>query len=401
MIHGKQLITVENLTQKNGFKDILHPVQEAMVNTNGSQCGYCTPGIIMSLFALYKTETNPSKESTEDALTGNLCRCTGYKPILEAAASACVHQGKDQFTENENEIISLISNIRTKSRSISIATGTQTYHQPQTKAESLELRNRIPDSVLINGATDVALRVTKRHEVLTEIIDLSQVEELKKCTKTDYLLKFGSGMNLEEVKQIAKTELPALYNALSVFGSRQIRSLATFGGNLGSGSPIGDLLPVLMAYNAEIKLQSVGDERKVNMNDFILGYRKTDRKPNEIITKIIIPKPLPETTIKFYKVSKRKDLDISTVSAAFSLTLINDRIGAVVLAYGGMAAVTKRATKAEKHLAGRTWNREHVEEAMEILATEFSPISDARSGAEFRMAAAKNLLLKFWSETKL
>jgi xanthine dehydrogenase small subunit len=294
----------------------------------------------------------------------------------------------------------LLLQIREKSLSVAIQTEDQMYHQPRTKTEALELRNKMPDSVLVNGGTDVALRVTKRHELLKEIIDLGQVEELKTCTRTDYLLKFGSGLNLEEVKKLSKTELPALYEALVVFGSRQIRSLATLGGNLGSGSPIGDILPVLMAYNAEIKLQSIDGERIVNMNDFILGYRKTDRKANEIITKIIIPKSLPETCVKFYKVSKRKDLDISTVSAGFSLTLINDRVGAIVLAYGGMAAVTKRASKAEKHLSGRTWTREHVEEAMELIEQEFTPISDARSGAEFRKTASRNLLMKFWSETK-
>jgi len=401
MIHGKQLITVENLAQKKNFQEILHPVQQEMVNTNGSQCGYCTPGIIMSLFSLYKNENEPSKESIEDALTGNLCRCTGYKPILEAAAAACKQNGKDQFTENEAEIIGLLRQIYETSQSLAIDTGSQTYYQPRTKTETLELRNRMSDSLLLNGATDVALRVTKRHETLTQIIDLSQVEELKKCTRTDYLIKFGSGMNLEEVKKIAEKELPALHEALVVFGSKQIRSLATLGGNLGSGSPIGDMLPVLMAYNAEIKLQSVEGERIVNMNDFILGYRKTDRKANEIITKVIIPKPLPETTVRFYKVSKRKDLDISTVSAAISLTLINDRVGAIVLAFGGMAAVTKRAGKAEKHLAGREWTRKHVEEAMELIETEFSPISDARSGAEFRKLASRNLLMKFWMDTQI
>jgi xanthine dehydrogenase small subunit len=401
MIHGKQLITVENLIRKNGFEEVLHPVQQSMVQSNGSQCGYCTPGIIMSLFSLYKNENEPSRESIEDALTGNLCRCTGYKPILEAAASACMQNGQDQFTEHEPEIIALLLDIQKNSQSVSIDTGTQTYYQPKTKAESLELRNSMPDSLLMNGATDLALRVTKRHESLTKIIDLSQVEELKKCTRTDYHIKFGSGMNLEEVKRLSKKDLPALFDALVVFGSRQIRSLATLGGNLGSGSPIGDMLPVLMAYNAEIKLQHTGGERKVNMNEFILGYRQTDRKANEIITKVIIPLPLPETTVKFYKVSKRKDLDISTVSAAMSLTRINDRVGAVVLAFGGMAAVTKRATKAEKHLTGKPWTRAHVEEAMELIEKEFSPISDARSGAEFRQVAAKNLLMKFWMDTQI
>ena len=399
MIHGKQLITVENLSQHKGTDKILHPVQTAMVETNGSQCGYCTPGIIMSLFSLYKNENNPSKESIEDSLTGNLCRCTGYKPIIEAAAKACAQNSTDHFTANEQQIIKLLLKIKEQSKPVEINTTEQKYYQPKTKKEALELRSKMQNAVLISGGTDIALRVTKRHELLEEIIDISCIDELKKCVKTDYLIKFGAGMNLEEVKKIAKKELPALYETLAVFGSRQIRSVATLGGNVGSGSPIGDTLPVLMAYNAEIKLQSSEGERRVNMNNYILGYRKTERKPDEIITTIIIPKPSPKTIVKFYKISKRKDLDISTVSAGFSITLDDNIVEAITLAYGGMAAITKRATKAKQYLTGKLWVRSTVEQAMKIIAEEFTPISDARSGAEFRTIASKNLLLKFWTET--
>ena len=399
MLNGKQLITVENLIQKEGNTEVLHPVQKEMVECNGSQCGYCTPGIVMSIFSLYKTENNPTKETIEDTLTGNLCRCTGYKPIIEAAAKACVHKGVDFFTKNEKHVIDLLNQIKKESKSVEIKTKKQKYFQPKTKAEALGLRDKKPNSILISGATDVALRVTKKHDLLEEIIDLSNIEELKKCIVTDYVIKFGAGMSLEEVKTISKNELPALHESLVVFGSKQIRTLATLGGNLGSGSPIGDTLPVLMAYNADIKLQNVNEERIVNMNNYVLSYRVTARKPNELITKIIIPKPTEGTITKFYKVSKRKDLDISTVSAGFSLLLEKNKVSAICLAYGGMAAVTKRATKAEVFLMGNEWTRENVEQAMELIAGEFTPLSDARSGAEFRSVAAKNLLLKFWNET--
>ncbi len=401
MIHGKQLITVENLSSKTGSSEILHPVQQTMIDCNGSQCGYCTPGIIMSLFSLYKTENNPSKETIEDVLTGNLCRCTGYKPIIEAAAKACVNKGEDQFTHNEKHIVDLLLQIKNETHSLEIVTKQQKYFQPKTKAEALTLRNKMQNSVLLSGATDVALRVTKRHELLEEIIDLSNIDELKKCIKTDYILKFGAGMSLEDVKTISENELPALHEALVVFGSKQIRTLATLGGNLGSGSPIGDTLPVLMAYNAEIKLQSVDGERIISMNKFILGYRQTERKPNEIITKISIPKPAENTKVKFYKVSKRKDLDISTVSAGFSVTVEKNKVSAITLVYGGMAAVTKNAVKAEAFLMGAEWTRENIEQAMDMIYTEFTPLTDARSGAEFRKLAAKNLLMKFWNDTQI
>ena len=399
MIHGKQLITVENLKQQKGTTELLHPVQQEMVNCNGSQCGYCTPGIIMSMFALYKNENKPAKESIDDALTGNLCRCTGYKPIVEAAAKACIHNGEDHFVQNEKQIINLLTQIKELSDSIAIKTETQKYYQPKTKTEAFEMRNKMQDSVLVSGATDVGLRVTKRHEVLKEIIDLSNIEELKKCSITDYVVKFGAGMNLEEVRKISKNELPALYETLAVFGSRQIRTLATFGGNLGSGSPIGDTLPTLMAYDAEIKLQSTDGDRIISMNKFILGYRQTERRPNEIITSVIINKPAANTIVKFYKVSKRKDLDISTVSAGFSVTLDKNKVSGITLAYGGMAATTKRATEAEVFLMGNEWTRENIERAMPMIEKAFTPISDARSGAEFRSIAAKNLLMKFWNET--
>lgn len=399
MLHGKQLITVENLKTQKGHEEVLHPVQQEMVDCNGSQCGYCTPGIIMSMFSLYKQEHNPGKEVIEDALTGNLCRCTGYKPIIEAAAKACVHHGEDQFKQDEARIIDLLKDIKQSSQSIAINTPTQNYFQPKTKSEAMQLRVDLANSTLISGATDVALRVTKKHEVLSEVIDLSNVEELKKCTVTDYLVKFGAGMSLEDVKQIAKTELPALNETLTVFGSKQIRSLATLGGNLGSGSPIGDTLPVLMAYDAEIKLQSIEGDRIINMNKFILGYRQTERRPNEIISSVIINKPSENTKVKFYKVSKRKDLDISTVSAGFSVTLKNNKVDTIILAYGGMAATTKRATEAEVFLTANEWTRENIEQAMPMIEKAFTPLSDARSGAEFRSAAAKNLLLKFWNDT--
>lgn len=401
MLEGKQLITVENLVTSEAGKEKLHPVQEALVEANGSQCGYCTPGIVMSMFSLYKNENNPSKETIEDALTGNLCRCTGYKPIIEATAKSCVHNGKDHFTEEEDKNIDLLQELKTAGKSIQIKTDKQLYFQPHTKAEALELKSNYPEAVVLNGATDVALRVTKRHELLEQIIDLSHVQELKKAVISEYYVKLGAGLSLEEVKRIAHKELPALDEVLTVFGSRQIRELGTIGGNVGSSSPISDTLPLLMVYEAEIKLQHTKGERRVNMNDYILGYRQTAKQPNELITTIIIPRPSASTQVKFYKISKRKDLDISTLSAAFSLTLNGNLVENIKMAYGGMAAVCKRVIKAENFLHGKPWDRNYIEQAMEIIEAEFTPISDARSGAEFRSLAAKNLLLKFWSETNV
>jgi xanthine dehydrogenase small subunit len=399
MLQGKQLITVENLEQKTISGKELHPVQEAMVNCNGSQCGYCTPGIVMSLLALYKNEKAASLESVNDALTGNLCRCTGYKPIVEAAMKSCAKPQEDVFSRSEGHVAGLFKELKAKQKSLAIHSGAQRYDQPLTKAEALALRKDSPDSILLGGATDIGLRVTKRHETLLHIIDLSQIAALKEINESEKEFRLGAGLDLESLRLFSEKHIPVLAETLTVFGSRQIRSLATLGGNLGSGSPIGDTLPTLMACNADIVLESTSGERRVPMNKFLLSYRKTERRPDELITAVIIPKPDKALKLKFYKVSKRKDLDISTVSAGFSVLLRNKVVESITLAYGGMAAVTQRASAAEAYLIGKEWGRAEVEKAMPLIASAFSPISDARSGAAFRTLAAKNLLLKFWSET--
>ncbi len=395
MLHGKQLVTVENLKNERGE---LHPVQDEMVNTNGSQCGYCTPGIIMSLFSLYKNTDHPTREEIDDALTGNLCRCTGYKPIVEAAARSCVHHGKDFLTALEPQTSSLLRSIPNESLHLKIHP--QEYFRPATLQEALSLKREHPGAFVISGATDVALRVTKKHELLKEIIDLSAIEELKTVAETPSALSIGAGVPLNDAMPAIKKDFPALHDMLAVFGSQQIRNLATFGGNLGTASPIGDTLPVLMAYNAKVVLQSLEGRREVAFDEFIVGYRKTARKPDELITSVIIPKMLNDALVKAYKVSKRKDLDISTVSGGFRLELNDGKtVENIKLAYGGMAERIKRATAAEQFLNGKRWERETVEQAMALLDRDFVPISDARGSAEFRTVVAKNLLLKFWSET--
>jgi len=393
MIHGKQLITVENLAVDHQRQKVLHPVQQMMVETNGSQCGYCTPGVVMSLFSLYKNHHEPSREVIEDALTGNLCRCTGYQPIIEAAQKACTHHGEDHFSSREKEIIGLLKPINDNQETLEIITEKQKYLKPFILKEALRLRKDHPMAVIINGSTDVALRQTKGKEHLAEILDLSGVEEMKTFTEDKENCVFGAGISLEMMKKFTKESFPALYEILKVFGSLQIRNTGTIGGNIGSASPIGDLLPVLFVYKARIKLQSVTSERIINIEDFIKGYRKTDIREDELIAEVIIPKNIAGR-VRSYKVSKRKDLDISTVCGAFRVELQEDKVKEIMIAFGGMADTTKRAMKTETFLTGKPWNRENVKAAMEILGDEFTPISDARSEAEFRKVVARNLLMK-------
>ncbi len=394
MLHGKQLITVENLAHGNQ----LHPVQKEMVEQSGSQCGYCTPGIVMSLFGLYKNHKSPERKVIENALTGNLCRCTGYQPIITAAEKACAVEDNDHFTQNEQHIIALLNKIRLKSAPIVIETSQQKYFKPLTLSDALQFRKLHPQTIILNGATDIALRQTKKKELLVEILDISDVKELKYTIEEDQLFRLGAGIQMESLRMFTVEKLPALHNMLSVFGSLQIRNLATLGGNLGSASPIGDTLPLLFAYQAKIKLQSVSTERICEIEDFIKGYRTTDIKADELITEVIIPKPTKTHIIKSYKVSRRKDLDISTVSGGFSVLIENNIIKEIILAFGGMSAQTQRARATEAFLLNKTWNRETVEAGMIVLQNEFTPLSDARAEAAYRNTVAANLLMKLYSE---
>lgn len=395
MIHGKQLITVENLAEA----DKLHPVQQEMVNQNGSQCGYCTPGVVMSLFGLYKNHHNPEREVIEDALTGNLCRCTGYNSIIKAAEHACSSIDKDKFLKHESKIIELLQEINQNKAPIELKTKRQNYFKPLSLADALAFRSKYPEAIIISGATDTALRQTKKRELLLGILDISDISELKYFVEDEQKYKIGASLSLEQLKKYSAKKLPALHQILKIFGSLQIRNLASVGGNIGSASPIGDTLPLLFAYKAIVKVNSASSERLISIEDFIKGYRLTDIHIDELITEIQIPKPDPKSIIRSFKVSKRKDLDISTVSGGFSLKLENDSVNEIILAFGGMASQTKRAAKTEDFLTGKAWNRQTVEQAMEILAEEFTPLNDARADADYRNLVACNLLMKFYAET--
>jgi len=395
MIHGKQLITVENLADHS----TLHPVQQEMVNHNGSQCGYCTPGIVMSLFGLYKNHHNPDIDCINDALTGNLCRCTGYQPIVNAAKHACSQLDTDKFKHHEAQILTLLDQINQDKSPVHIKTPTQSYYKPYTLQDALTFRSMYPNAIISSGGTEIALRQTKKKEFLVDLIDISNIPELAYFHENENEYLIGAGLCLEQLKNEVADKLPALHQMLKLFGSLQIRNLATLGGNLASASPIGDTLPLLFAYKAKVKLSTTTSERIIPIEDFIKGYRLTDLLANELIIEIQIPKPNPKTLIRSYKVSKRKYLDISTVSSGFSLKLDNLTIKEITLAFGGMASHIKRAVETESFLIGKLWTYETVNQAMQILSLEFTPLSDARAGADYRSLVTQNLLLKFFVET--
>jgi xanthine dehydrogenase small subunit len=395
MIHGKQVITVENLRYSSGT---LHPVQQAMIECYGSQCGFCTPGIIMTLFAFSKKEAPTLHEEIAAIFAGNLCRCTGYATILRAAEGIVRQSYRDQFDESEKATLKMLSSIQKKD--LKLTTGSQEYLKSFSLSSALEYRQQFPDAVIVHGATDIALRVTKKFEQLQRVLDISAIAELKTHTNDEQGVLLGAGMNIRDIAVAVGQTHPALKEILSVFGSAQIRSLATIGGNIASASPIGDTLPILMACNTSVVVKHTQGQREIALVDFIVGYRKTVLEPKELIVGVRIPPLAAADIVRSYKISKRHDVDISTVNAGFRLQLDkNQRIADIALIYGGMAEFTRRATKTEQFLLGKEWNCSNAELAGRYLEKDFTPISDVRGSAEFRMVAAKNLLIKFWSDT--
>ncbi|PKP18312.1 MAG: xanthine dehydrogenase small subunit [Bacteroidetes bacterium HGW-Bacteroidetes-21] len=400
-LDGKMLITTAGLSPLTNDTKELHPVQKAIVHEHATQCGFCTPGFAMSLFALYHKPGKHSHLEINNALAGNLCRCTGYDSIRKAAKSALIGNRTDAFSKKESEIARLLQNVNDCKTTLEIKHPLQKYIRPVELKELLELRALYPEALIVNGSTDAALRQSKHFENLPFIIDISAISELQTFEISDNTIIAGAGLCLEDLRLQCEQVYPALYDILSVFASRQIRNTATLGGNLGSASPIGDTLPLLMAGNAEIEASSLRCKRKIPAREFVKSYRTTALSKNEIISKVHIPLPQKDEIIKMYKVSKRHDMDISTVSAAFLLN--KSKTGLVKdfsVYFGGMAATTLPAAKTIRFLMGKKWEESIVIKAMKILEKEFKPLSDARSGADFRNLAAAGLLMKFYHETK-
>ncbi len=391
-LHGKQLISIEYLSQKKNGQLQLHPIQQLMVDANASQCGYCTPGIVMSLLSFSK---NGAEEAQIDEhLSGNLCRCTGYESIREAAVEIG-RLNQPELGVDDTTIWQHLKELQSSTYSFHH----QEYFQAVTLEEALAFKKENTDLKLVAGATDMALLKTKRHEDLPALIDVSRVNELQILIEHPQYFEIGASVTISQIKELIGPFWPHWLAILDVFGSQQIRNVATIGGNIGSASPIGDLLPLLIAHQAEIIIQSKEEVRSEQMEAFILDYHVTCLLPDEIITKILIPKD--ENRIYWAeKVSKRKHLDISTLVGAFSMSLTKDqKIQSLILAYGGMAAVPKRAAAAEAFLLGKSFSEEVIKEAAELIKTEFFPLTDARASKEGRSLIAANLLMKFYFES--
>ncbi|MBT3784243.1 xanthine dehydrogenase small subunit, partial [bacterium] len=394
-LDGKQLITVEDL--KSGACK-LHPVQSSMVDLHGSQCGFCTPGFIMSLFALYKSEPTPTMESTEDALVGNLCRCTGYRTILDAAREMVVRRSPDFFSEQELETVKLLKSMRSE-ETIELSSAKGRFYIPRSVQELCRLRQEHPDGYLLAGGTDLGLQVTKQRKKLDPIICLSDVSELKKVVESDSEVRIGSAVTYTDALAVLEKHFPAFAQLVLRLGSRQIRNLGTIGGNLANASPIGDSPPALLALDAEVNLCSANGSRTVPLSEFFVGYRQTNMKADEILESIRVPLLKADEIFKTYKISKRFDQDISTLCAGIRVSLEGGRVSSVRVAFGGMAATPARASLCEKALEGKPWNEEQVCAAAEFLDQDFQPMTDFRGSARYRSLVAKNLLRKFFLES--
>jgi len=391
-LHGKWLITVEDL----GTIEQPHFIQQAFVSHFASQCGFCTPGFEMALLALIKENPNPTEQDINEAIEGNLCRCTGYRPIRDAAKTIAKVKQSDNLDQLEPTVLQALQSIK-RDEPIILTYKDRFYAIPFTLEQALELRKEHPEAILVNGGTDIALKVTKLKQQLNSIIDLEHISELDFITHDDKWLNIGASTRIQDVKNYVKQVIPEFHELLSHFGAKQIRNRATMAGNIATSSPVGDLIPPLIAMNAQLVLANRNGSRTVPVEKFITGYRKNDLKPDELITQIQIPIHA-DYIYKFYKVSKRTSLDITTVSLAAALKINNQTIEDVRLVYGGMAETVRRATKAEQTLKGKAVTEQNFEQAANVVTTEFTPISDARADAEARSLLARNLIIKLFQD---
>lgn len=391
-LNGKQLLTVEDLAHTDGK---LHPVQAALVENNASQCGFCTPGFAMSLFTLYQEDQVPTKARVNDVLAGNLCRCTGYGPIIDAAQTMKGIEGHELDNSSATELLRQWND----DESIQMSGCEKQYFAPVTISELVELLARYPDATILAGGTDVGLWVTKLHKDLTQIIYIGDVSELNHVQVEEDKIRIGATVNVTRAKEVFGNYWPEFGELLRRFGSTQIRNAGTVGGNIANGSPIGDSPPALMALNASVTLYGNSGERKIPLEEFYIDYGVQNIKPGEFLKEITIPLPESGDHFRAYKISKRFDQDISTLLGAFKLTLKQNKVVDINICFGGMAATPKHAKETEKALVGKSWSEESIAQALIVLDSEFDPITDMRGSADYRRNAAKNLLQKFFNET--
>ncbi len=391
-VDGLALWTVEDLAADDGT---LHPAQEAMVQCHGSQCGFCTPGFVMSLFGMYQNHVcqgRPvTRELAQQELSGNLCRCTGYRPILDAA------QQMAQLPRVAVQEEAIVVQLEALADESAVAGG---YLAPRSLSELLALRAAHPQAQVVAGCTDVGLWVTKMHMRFPQVLDVTRVEELRRIEPYDHHIAIGAAATLAEAYAALAADRPQLAPFASRFAGLPVRNSGTLGGNVANGSPIGDSMPLLIALGAHVVLQSARGHRDLPLEQFYTGYRQNILASDEVVAWIKVPRPQPGELLRAYKISKRFDDDISAVCLAINLALDEGKVARVRIGAGGVAATPARAAQAEAALLGADWSAEAAARAAAALRAEFQPISDMRASAAYRSEVLGNLVQRFWLESQ-
>ena len=389
-IDGKELVSVDDLSTDGH----LHPVQQALVDMHGAQCGFCTPGFVMSLFTLYQKGTAPTRDEIATHIAGNLCRCTGYRPIIDAGIASCTGQAVDRWAQGAEAAARQLK-VLDDGADVFIGTPESFIARPASAQTLAGLAVEYPDATIVSGATDVGLWITKQLRVLPRIILTGGVKPLHAVADKGSHVAIGAAASYAEATPALSAIDPDVAEVLRRLGSTQVRASGTVGGNIANASPIGDMPPMLIALGATLTLRHGMAERSLPLEDFFLAYGKQDRKPGELVWRVDVPKLKRNEAFRAFKISKRFDQDISAVMAAFRFTLDGRRIASARVAFGGMAATPKRATETETALAGASLDQPAMWEGIATaLARDFKPISDMRASASYRMEVAQGLLRK-------
>ncbi|MGC4062259.1 MAG: xanthine dehydrogenase small subunit [Aquabacterium sp.] len=409
-LDGKALITVEDLQQQ--AQGGLHPCQQAMIDCHGSQCGFCTPGFVMSMWDVYEQHEQPlSRTDLADALSGNLCRCTGYRPILDAGQR--MHD-LPELRFDSDAVLKVLDTLASSAGTGLVYEGPDAdparprarLYAPDTLDELATLRASMPQARLLAGSTDIGLWVTKQFKALGDIVYLGNVAELKQCSihadASGVAIDIGAAVSLETAWSLLTEHMPMLREIWLRFASPPVRHAGTLVGNLANGSPIGDSGPIMLALDAVLTLRHGAQTRELPLREFYLDYMKNALQPGEFIQSVRVPVIQPDKgdVLRTYKVSKRRDSDISALCAGLWLRLDGDTIAEARLGWGGMAATARRASKAEAALVGQPWTEATLRQAQAALAQDFQPMTDMRATKDYRLKVAANLLERFWLETR-
>ena len=397
MLHGKAVVTVEGLKGPDGE---LHPCQQAIVDSHGSQCGFCTPGFVMSLYAMGLNSPAPDRQTVNDELAGNLCRCTGYGPLIAAAEASCGLEPPSwdqQRRERERDLLASIG----KDETLALTHDGHRYFSPVDADEFARLYAENSDAVVLGGATDVGLWVTKLHRDLPTIIHIGRVAELRETRLEADRIWIGAAATYSDAEAVLVRAYPDFGELIRRLGARQVRNAGTIGGNIANGSPVGDTPPALIALGAELILRKGDHRRRIKLEDFFISYGKQDRASGEFVEAVEVPLLPNDEQLRCYKISKRFDQDISALCGCFNITVGGGTVADARICYGGMAGTPKRASAVEAELRGKPWTQETIEAAILAFETDFQPLTDMRGSAEYRMLTAKNLLRKYYQETRL